>query len=187
MADPGEDTPEIPPLLLRDAFPPVPTAEWHALARADVRGADYERRLAWRVDEGVVVKPFYRSEDLIGLEHLIDVVELVALPPLVGRGVRPQVDGDVEDLPPVAADELGLAALHVDAAQDPCVGATLVVLDEVDLDAEVVHLAVAERLHEEAALVAVDGRLDQDDALDLRRQAAEVHWPAPSVLPYWRS
>lgn len=55
-------------------FPPVATAEWDSAIRKDLKGADYEKRLVWRTDEGVAVKPFYRAEDLAGLEALADAV-----------------------------------------------------------------------------------------------------------------
>ena len=40
------------------------TAAWEAAIAADLKGADYEKRLVWRTDEGLKVKPYYRSEDL---------------------------------------------------------------------------------------------------------------------------
>jgi methylmalonyl-CoA mutase len=47
-----------------DEFPYVPTAEWEAGIRADLKGADYDKKLLWRTDEGITVRPFYRAEDL---------------------------------------------------------------------------------------------------------------------------
>ncbi|MGB2635834.1 MAG: methylmalonyl-CoA mutase family protein [Candidatus Acidiferrum sp.] len=47
-----------------DEFPPVPTAKWEAAIRADLKGADYDKKLLWRTDEGITVRPFYRAEDL---------------------------------------------------------------------------------------------------------------------------
>ena len=64
MPDPGTGT-EI--LRLRDDFPPVPTADWEAAIRKDLKGADYEKKLVWRSDEGVAVRPYYRKEDVAGL------------------------------------------------------------------------------------------------------------------------
>ena len=48
---------------LTDTFPPVPTSAWEAQIRQDLKGADYERRLVWTTDEGIAVRPYYRSED----------------------------------------------------------------------------------------------------------------------------
>src|SRR5271170_2637347 len=55
-------------LTLGQDFPPVPTAEWEAAIRKDLKGADYEKKLVWRTDEGIAVRPYYRSEALAGLE-----------------------------------------------------------------------------------------------------------------------
>lgn len=47
-----------------EEFPSISTAEWEAAIRADLKGADYDRKLLWRTDEGITVRPFYRAEDL---------------------------------------------------------------------------------------------------------------------------
>lgn len=49
---------------MSDEFPPVSAAEWEAAIRADLKGADYDKKLLWRTDEGITVRPFYRAEDL---------------------------------------------------------------------------------------------------------------------------
>lgn len=49
-------------------FPPVSTQEWMDKAIADLKGADFEKKLVWRTNEGFNVKPFYRDEDLAGLQ-----------------------------------------------------------------------------------------------------------------------
>ena len=45
-------------------FPPVSTAEWEKLIEKDLKGADYNKRLVWRTEQGFSVKPYYREEDL---------------------------------------------------------------------------------------------------------------------------
>jgi methylmalonyl-CoA mutase len=40
-------------------FPPVTTAEWEAQIAKDLKGADYEKRLVWKTDEGIAVRPYY--------------------------------------------------------------------------------------------------------------------------------
>jgi len=55
--------------LLRE-FPPVSTQAWEAAIARDLKGADYEKRLIWRTEEGLAVKPYYRTEDLKGLACL---------------------------------------------------------------------------------------------------------------------
>ena len=51
-------------------FPPVPTAQWEEVITADLKGADYERKLVWRTGEGFNVRPYYRAENLEGLRFL---------------------------------------------------------------------------------------------------------------------
>ena len=51
-------------------FPPVTTPEWEEKIKADLKGADYEKKLIWKTDDGFPVKPYYREEDLLGLEYL---------------------------------------------------------------------------------------------------------------------
>ncbi len=48
---------------LFEAFPPVPTEKWMEKIIADLKGADFNRKMMWRTREGFEVKPFYRSED----------------------------------------------------------------------------------------------------------------------------
>ena len=65
MPDPLPGT-EI--LNLSQDFPPVPTAVWEAAIAKDLKGADYEKKLVWRTDEGIPVRPYYRAENMVGLE-----------------------------------------------------------------------------------------------------------------------
>jgi chemotaxis protein MotB len=49
-------------------FPSVSTQEWMDKIMVDLKGADYEKKLVWKTNEGFKVKPFYRQEDLEGLK-----------------------------------------------------------------------------------------------------------------------
>lgn len=51
-------------------FPSVSTQEWEARIKADLKGADYEKKLISRTIEGINIKPYYRSENLNGIEYL---------------------------------------------------------------------------------------------------------------------
>src|SRR5690348_1431306 len=55
-------------LSLAADFPPVSTEQWEEAIRKDLKGADYEKKLVWRTDEGLAVHPYYRVENLSGLE-----------------------------------------------------------------------------------------------------------------------
>ena len=51
-------------------FPPVTTTEWKKKIMADLKGADYHKKLVWKTPEGFEVEPFYRREDMESLDHL---------------------------------------------------------------------------------------------------------------------
>ena len=53
--------------LARD-FPPVSTEAWEAAIAKDLKGADYEKKLVWRTEEGLGIRPYYRKEALAGLD-----------------------------------------------------------------------------------------------------------------------
>ena len=52
---------------LLSEFPAISTQEWKDKIVTDLKGADFERKLVWRTNEGFNVNPFYRREDLDGL------------------------------------------------------------------------------------------------------------------------
>ena len=53
---------------LFDQFPPVSTEEWMEKVTADLKGADFNKKLVWRTNEGFNVKPMYRAEDIADLK-----------------------------------------------------------------------------------------------------------------------
>ena len=53
--------------LLAD-FPAVSAKTWKDKIIADLKGADFDKKLVWRTPEGFNVQPFYRTEDLKGLK-----------------------------------------------------------------------------------------------------------------------
>ncbi len=50
-------------LNLLEDFPPVPTSEWEAAIARDLKGADYDKKLVWKTEEGIAVRPYYRSKE----------------------------------------------------------------------------------------------------------------------------
>ncbi|MBO4443805.1 MAG: methylmalonyl-CoA mutase small subunit [Bacteroidaceae bacterium] len=48
-------------------FAPTSTEEWLEKITVDLKGADFEKKLVWRTNEGFKVQPFYRLEDIEGL------------------------------------------------------------------------------------------------------------------------
>ena len=55
---------------LFDQFPPVTTKEWMDKIATDLKGADFNKKLVWKTDEGFEVKPFYRAEDIENLRYV---------------------------------------------------------------------------------------------------------------------
>ena len=93
-------------------FPPVTTQQWMDRITADLKGADFEKKLVWKTNEGFQVKPFYRAEDLEGMK-LTD-----SLPgefPFV-RGTKTDnnwlVSQDIEVTDPKKANEKALEILN---------------------------------------------------------------------------
>ncbi|MFA5849467.1 MAG: methylmalonyl-CoA mutase family protein [Bacteroidales bacterium] len=51
-------------------FPPISTSQWEEVITKDLKGADYDKKLVWKTQEGIAVRPYYRAEDLTKLKHL---------------------------------------------------------------------------------------------------------------------
>ncbi len=52
---------------LFEQFPPVSTEAWMGKILADLKGADFNKKMVWKTVEGFDVMPFYRAEDLENL------------------------------------------------------------------------------------------------------------------------
>ncbi len=55
---------------LFNEFPPVSSKEWMERITVDLKGADFEKKLVWKSQEGFKVQPFYRKDDLKELNYL---------------------------------------------------------------------------------------------------------------------
>ena len=55
---------------LFDQFPPVTTKEWIDKINTDLKGAEFNKKLVWKTNEGFDVKPFYRMEDVENLMYI---------------------------------------------------------------------------------------------------------------------
>lgn len=94
-------------------FAPVSKQEWLDKIQVDLKGADFNKRLVWRTNEGFLVQPFYQREDIK------DLPTVNALP-----GEYPYVRGNKSDdntwfvrqnldaSDPVAANEKALDILN---------------------------------------------------------------------------
>lgn len=59
-----------PALNLLDEFPPLEDAAWRAAVDADLKGADFDKKLVWQTWEGLRVQPYYRAGDTDSLGYL---------------------------------------------------------------------------------------------------------------------
>lgn len=51
-------------------FSPVTTREWMDKITADLKGADFKKKLVWKTREGFEVMPFYRREDIENIPYI---------------------------------------------------------------------------------------------------------------------
>jgi methylmalonyl-CoA mutase len=107
-----EETAGAGNLRLASEFPPVLTIVWETAIQKDLKGADYDKKLVWRTDEGIAVRPYYRREHLAGLEG-----QTQSLPgqfPFVRGSGKPWVSREDDDFPAkaVRADHLHESGAH---------------------------------------------------------------------------
>ena len=49
-------------------FPPVSASTWEEQINIDLKGKDYDKSLIWKTNEGFNVRPYYRAENIAGLD-----------------------------------------------------------------------------------------------------------------------
>jgi methylmalonyl-CoA mutase len=59
----------VPKENLFDQFPPITTKEWMDKIQVDLKGADFNKKLVWKTNEGFEVMPFYREEGTENLKY----------------------------------------------------------------------------------------------------------------------
>lgn len=99
-------------LNLGNDFPPVATAVWEAAIQKDLKGADYEKKLVWRSDEGIAIRPYYRRESLAGLEGQTESIPK-RFPFVRGNGNAWEIDQEPSTRPDaIRADLVHEAGAH---------------------------------------------------------------------------
>lgn len=153
-------------------FPPVTTEEWMAKINADLKGADFNKKLVWRTNEGFDVQPFYRRED---------IKDLTAIDTLPGefpylRGtrdnndwlIRQEVLGDTPAAMNAHAKEIltkGVQSLGISLYGDMNPDDLKEILKDVDLKKVEVNVSSCPRKAVEVAKVLV-GLIEAQDAAD---------------------
>jgi methylmalonyl-CoA mutase len=109
MPDAGADA-EI--LNLGVDFPPVATTEWEAAIARDLKGADYDKKLVWRTEEGLAIRPYYRQEALASLDGQLRTAP-DRYPFVRGNGASWEIAQDAKPGPKaIRADHLHEAGAH---------------------------------------------------------------------------
>ena len=149
------------PDRLFEAFPPVSSEAWEALARKALHKKDSEEIPLWEVCKGVAIRPWLRAEDLIGIPHLAsgsspsDHERTAAIPPswqigqhiplrnpasckVARRRMQEAVRGGVERLGLEASSPEGVSV----AEQGGGVGA---LIDDIDIEATAMHIEAGAR------------------------------------------
>jgi methylmalonyl-CoA mutase len=155
-------------------FPPVATEAWEQAIREDLKGAVYAEKLIWRSPEGFNVKPYYRVEDLAGIDSANAVPGefpyLRGIRPSGGWRIREQVDNeDTRDANRAAqcavaagADEIAFCRVAVANASD--LGILLSNLSEVAVHFETAGHAAAflliDHLHHRPGALALSAGVD---------------------------
>jgi methylmalonyl-CoA mutase len=106
-------------LTLQDTFPPVTTEQWEAVIQKDLKGADYAKKLLWQTDDGITVKPYYRSADLKTLEGQLDVAP-GEFPFTRGANTSSNnwlIREEIDEADPAKANELALTAIDSGAEE----------------------------------------------------------------------
>jgi len=93
-------------------FPPISTEQWEATINKDLKGADYEKKLVWRTDEGFNVRPYYRAENLKDIDYLNTLPDEFPYT----RGTKADnnhwdIVQEVEEADPVKANAIAVDAL----------------------------------------------------------------------------
>jgi methylmalonyl-CoA mutase len=131
-------------------FPPITTKQWEEKIMADLKGADYEKKLIWKTTEGINVKPYYRAEDLEQLEYL-------NVPPAEYPFVRCtktnnnwEIRQDIEETNPERANKIavnaiarGAEGIGFDAKEIYNAEDLKVLLQKIDLAAISIHFTSA--------------------------------------------
>jgi methylmalonyl-CoA mutase len=175
---------------LLSEFPPVATEAWEKVIREDLKGAGYAEKLVWRSPEGFNVKPYYRAEDLAGIDLNAAPGEFPYVSgnrPSGGWRIREQVDAaDPEDANraaqlavTVGADEIAFCRVAVGNASD--LGILLSNLSEVPVHFETAGNATVslliDRLHHRSSALALSAGLNWSSDPDT---AASLLAAAPS-------
>ncbi len=108
---------EAKKLSLLETFPPVSTEQWEEVIKKDLKGADYGRKLLWHTEDGVTVKPYYRAEDLDGLQQELDAATLSGMPDPAKNANDWAIREEIDEPDAAKANDIARKALEAGAEE----------------------------------------------------------------------
>ncbi len=160
---------------LFNEFPPVPTADWEAKIVEDLKGADYEKKLIWKTNEGISVKPYYRSEALEGIDTHTQPGEYPFVrgncPKNNAWEIRQEVElDDPEEANRIAVDALkrGATGIGFDASLIESADNLNILLNNIDLKNTGIHFFAAPSYLQLAKLLAEYCKHQKADVAQLK-------------------
>ncbi|MDD4609599.1 MAG: methylmalonyl-CoA mutase small subunit [Bacteroidaceae bacterium] len=164
-------------------FAPVTTKEWLAKINVDLKGADFEKKLVWKTNEGFNVQPFYRSEDIK------DLTTTNALPgefPFI-RGTKKndntwlvRQDIKVKDAKEANAKALNVLMKGVDALSFSICGSSLskALIEDLlqDIDATCVELNFSTAKEKSIELAQLLVSYFKEKNYDLKKLEGSIHF-----------
>src|SRR5512133_2461812 len=111
---------QIKKRTLLDMFPPVSTEQWEEVIKKDLKGTDYGKKLLWKTDDGITVKPYYRAEDLEALNDAGRETGPSAHVLEAGKNANDwAIREEIDEPDPAKANEMARKALQ-DGAEELC-------------------------------------------------------------------
>ncbi len=106
----------MPELLFKE-FSSVSKAEWDAVIVKDLKGADYEKKLVWKVPSGMAVRPYYQREDIAAFDWLEAAPGV--FPYVRGAKTHPgwTIRESIDHTDPIPANKAALAAVAAGAEE----------------------------------------------------------------------
>ena len=135
---------------LFEEFPPVSTQEWMEKIKADLKGADFEKKLVWHTENGFKVQPFYREENRENWEYL--QAEPGSFPFVGGNKTENvwEIRQKIYSKDPLEANEIarnaierGSTGISFDASAIDSAEALHLLLHNIDLPATAIHFRAA--------------------------------------------
>ena len=141
-------------------FPPVSTEQWMEKIKADLKGADFNKRLVWHNENGFEVQPFYREENRPDWDYLQAEPQQFPFVRATKAENIWEIRQKIYAKNPVEANEMahdaasrGATGLSFDATEITDVNGLKVLLNGIDLTTTAIHFRAAKNYLKLAGLL----------------------------------